>query len=68
VVFFLIYTCNHREVKKVAYLWQIVIIPTKYFSCDEIKKNWIGWACDTYCGDTSSMQGFDRETGRKEII
>ena len=45
--FFVIYTFNHRELKKVAYLWQTVIIHTKYFWCDEIKKNWIGGACDT---------------------
>lgn len=53
---------------KVAYLWQTVVIHTKYCSCDQIKKNLIGGACHTYWGDMSSMQGFGREIGRKETI
>jgi len=45
--FFVIYACNHRELKKVTYLWHTVIIHTIYFSRDEIKKNGIGVAYDT---------------------
>jgi hypothetical protein len=44
----------HRDVKKVAYFWQTVVIHTKY-SGDEIKKNWIGGACGMYCEDMRSM-------------
>jgi hypothetical protein len=53
---------------KVAYLQQTVVIHTKYCSCDQIKKNLISGSCDTYWGDMSSMQGFGRETVRKETI
>jgi hypothetical protein len=66
--FFIIYTCNHRELIKVAYLWQTVVIHTKYCSYDQIKKILISGACETYWGGMRSLQGFDRETGRKDTI
>ena len=35
---------------------------TKYYSCDQIKKNELGWACDTYGRQERCIQGFGGET------
>jgi hypothetical protein len=39
----------------------------KYYSGDQIKKNELGRACNTYGGKERYIQGFDGETSGKEM-
>jgi hypothetical protein len=40
----------------------IIVIITKYFSGDQIKKNEMGGACSTYGWEERCIQGFGGET------
>jgi len=41
--------------------FMLCMLIVKHYSGDQIKKNWMGWACDEYVGHERCIQGFGQE-------